>query len=100
MCCCRTTRGNDWPESLEPIAAYNGSQKHHHPEEHVLNPAATDALSGSESTATRKIQLLNVSIDDLTMEELLARFDHGILCTIHSDMLMWFQKDPEFYEMS
>jgi exopolysaccharide biosynthesis WecB/TagA/CpsF family protein len=65
-----------------------------------LNPAATDALSGSESTATRKIQLLNVSIDDLTMEELLARFDHGILCTIHSDMLMWFQKDPEFYEMS
>jgi len=50
--------------------------------------------------STRKVQLLNVAIDDLTIDELLARFDRGTLCTIHSDMLMWLQKDREFYEIS
>src|SRR5262249_55331417 len=36
---------------------------------------------------------------NLTMEELLARLDRGTICTIHSDMLMWLQRDREFYEI-
>jgi exopolysaccharide biosynthesis WecB/TagA/CpsF family protein len=65
-----------------------------------LNPADTVARSSAERTSTSKIQLLNVAIDNLTMEELLARFDRGTLCTIHSDMLMWLQKDRDFYEIA
>lgn len=66
----------------------------------ALNSVGTAPLSESESTSTRKVRLLNVMIDDLTMEELLARFDRGVLCTIHSDMLMYLQRDREFHEIT
>jgi N-acetylglucosaminyldiphosphoundecaprenol N-acetyl-beta-D-mannosaminyltransferase len=64
------------------------------------NAVSTFSSSASESAPNRKVQLLNVAVDDLSMEELLARFDRGTICTIHSDMLMWLQKDREFYEQS
>jgi N-acetylglucosaminyldiphosphoundecaprenol N-acetyl-beta-D-mannosaminyltransferase len=68
--------------------------------EEISNAERTTARSASGGAPARKVQLLNVAVDDLTMDELLARFDRGTICTIHSDMLMWLQKDREFYEQS
>ncbi|HXJ84552.1 MAG TPA: WecB/TagA/CpsF family glycosyltransferase, partial [Candidatus Methylomirabilis sp.] len=76
------------------------SEKSHHPGAGASNPAGPDALSDAASAPTRTIQLLNVRIDNLTMDELLARFDRGTLCTVHSDMLMWLQKDRALYEIA
>src|SRR5262249_22322775 len=69
------------------------------PGDHVSHSAVIEPISGPQSTPAEKVKLLNVEIDNLTMEELLARFDRGTICTIHSDMLMWLQRDPEFYEI-
>ena len=46
-----------------------------------------------------RIRLLNVEIDDVTMDELLASFREGMLLTVHVDMIMKLQKDREFYEI-
>jgi exopolysaccharide biosynthesis WecB/TagA/CpsF family protein len=75
-------------------------------ESNLLAPQASSNVLGrfssstSERASDRKVQLLNVAVDDLTMDELLVRLDRGTICTIHSDMLMWLQKDREFYEQS
>ncbi len=47
----------------------------------------------------RKVQLLNVTVDDITMDELLASFREGLLLTLHVDMIMKLQKDRDFYEI-
>lgn len=44
------------------------------------------------------IRILNVDVDDITMDELLERRDGAIL-TMHVDMLMKFQKNREFYSL-
>ena len=46
-----------------------------------------------------KIQILNVSVDNITMKELLDSFDQGLLMTLHVDMIMKLQTDREFYEI-
>jgi len=46
-----------------------------------------------------RIRLLNVEIDDITMDELLATFREGMLLTVHVDMIMKLQKDREFYQL-
>src|SRR5512141_1586034 len=46
-----------------------------------------------------RVRLLNVEIDDITMDELLATFREGMLLTVHVDMIMKLQKDREFYEL-
>jgi hypothetical protein len=45
------------------------------------------------------VRLLNVDVDDLTMDELLAGFKEGMLLTLHVDMIMKLQHDEEFYEL-
>ena len=50
-------------------------------------------------STSRSIQLLNVAIDNITMDELLERFQEGTILTVHSDMLVKLQKDREFYEL-
>lgn len=47
----------------------------------------------------RKVRLLNVDIDDITMDELVEGFREGMLLTVHVDMIMKLQKDREFYEL-
>lgn len=47
----------------------------------------------------RKVRLLNVDVDDVTMNELVTGFREGILLTLHVDMIMKLQKDAEFYQM-
>jgi len=47
----------------------------------------------------KKVRLLNVDIDDVTMDELVAGFREGMLLTVHVDMIMKLQKDREFWEL-
>jgi exopolysaccharide biosynthesis WecB/TagA/CpsF family protein len=47
----------------------------------------------------RRVRLLNVDVDDVTMDELLDSFREGLLLTLHVDMLMKLQQDREFYEI-
>jgi hypothetical protein len=39
----------------------------------------------------RKVRLLNVEVDDITMEELVETFRQGVLLTLHVDMIMKLQ---------
>lgn len=47
----------------------------------------------------RRVRLLNVEVDDVTMDELVDSFREGLLLTLHVDMIMKLQKDREFYEI-
>lgn len=47
----------------------------------------------------RKVRLLNVDVDDLTLDELVDGFREGTMLTLHVDMIMKLQQDREFYEM-
>lgn len=47
---------------------------------------------------SQKVRVLNVDIDNLTTDELLARYNEGLLVTPNADHLMKLQKDREFYE--
>ncbi len=47
----------------------------------------------------RRVQLLNVWVDDVTMDELLASFREGMLLTLHVDMIMKLQRDREFFDI-
>ncbi len=47
----------------------------------------------------RKVRLLNVDVDDVSMDELVETFRQGIILTLHSDMMMKLQKDREFYDL-
>jgi exopolysaccharide biosynthesis WecB/TagA/CpsF family protein len=46
-----------------------------------------------------KIKLLNVEVDDVSMEELVETFRRGVMLTLHVDMIMKLQRDREFYEL-
>ena len=48
---------------------------------------------------TERVTLLNVDVDDITMDELVKSFRRGLLLTLHVDMIMKLQKDREFYEI-
>jgi exopolysaccharide biosynthesis WecB/TagA/CpsF family protein len=45
------------------------------------------------------VRILNVDVDDVTMDELVDSFREGLLLTVHVDMIMKLQKDREFYEL-
>jgi N-acetylglucosaminyldiphosphoundecaprenol N-acetyl-beta-D-mannosaminyltransferase len=45
----------------------------------------------------RKVKLLNVEVDDITMDELVEELRAGVLLTLHVDSIMKLQKDREFY---
>lgn len=47
----------------------------------------------------QRVRLLNVDVDNITMEELVDSFRQGLLLTLHVDMIMKLQKDREFYEI-
>jgi N-acetylglucosaminyldiphosphoundecaprenol N-acetyl-beta-D-mannosaminyltransferase len=46
-----------------------------------------------------RVRLLNVEIDNISMDELVNTFQKGLLLTLHVDMIMKLQKDREFYQM-
>lgn len=47
----------------------------------------------------KKVRLLNVDVDDMTLDELVDSFRDGMLLTLHVDMLMKLQTDREFYDI-
>jgi exopolysaccharide biosynthesis WecB/TagA/CpsF family protein len=47
----------------------------------------------------QRVRLLNVDVDDVTMDEVVESFREGALLTLHVDMIMKLQKDREFYEL-
>ncbi len=47
----------------------------------------------------QKVRLLNVDVDNITMDELVDTFRQGALLTLHVDSIMKLQKDREFYEL-
>ena len=47
----------------------------------------------------KKVRLLNVDVDNITLDELVDSFQEGLLLTLHVDMIMKLQKDQEFYEL-
>jgi len=47
----------------------------------------------------RKVRLLNAEVDDITMDELVETFRHGVMLTLHVDSIMKLQKDREFYRL-
>jgi len=46
-----------------------------------------------------KVRLLNVEVDNISMEELVNSFRQGVLLTLHVDSIMKLQKDREFYQL-
>ncbi len=46
-----------------------------------------------------RVRLLNVDVDDVTMDELVEGFREGLLLTLHVDMIMKLQHDAEFYRI-
>jgi len=46
-----------------------------------------------------RFRLLNVEVDDITMDELVDSFREGVLLTLHVDMIMKLQRDREFYDL-
>jgi len=49
------------------------------------------------TTVRDRVKLLNVEVDNTTMDEILDSFRDGLLLTVHVDMIMKLQKDPDFY---
>ena len=47
----------------------------------------------------KRVRLLNVDVDDITMDELVDSFREGLLLTLHVDMIMKLQQDREFYDL-
>jgi N-acetylglucosaminyldiphosphoundecaprenol N-acetyl-beta-D-mannosaminyltransferase len=47
----------------------------------------------------RRVRLLNVDVDDITMEELVENFREGVMLTLHVDSIMKLQSDQEFYAL-
>jgi N-acetylglucosaminyldiphosphoundecaprenol N-acetyl-beta-D-mannosaminyltransferase len=47
----------------------------------------------------RKVRLLNVDVDDITMDELVENFREGVMLTLHVDSIMKLQKDRDFYRL-
>jgi exopolysaccharide biosynthesis WecB/TagA/CpsF family protein len=52
-----------------------------------------------DARTVHRVRLLNVDVDDVTMDELVGSFREGMLLTLHVDMIMKLQKDREFYEI-
>lgn len=46
-----------------------------------------------------KVRILNVEVDDISMDELVERVREGVILTLHVDMIMKLQKDREFYHL-
>jgi N-acetylglucosaminyldiphosphoundecaprenol N-acetyl-beta-D-mannosaminyltransferase len=46
-----------------------------------------------------RVPILNAWVHDVTLKEVVEKFTEGTLLTLHVDMIMKLQKDPEFYDL-
>ena len=58
-----------------------------------------DVMTNSYEQAGARVRLLNVGVDNTSMDELVDNFKEGLLLTLHVDMIMKLQKDREFYNI-
>ena len=66
--------------------------------------AQDDSMMASDSdhaqeVGYKKVPLLNAFVHDVTMDEVVRDFNEGLMLTLHVDMIMKLQQDPEFYEI-
>ena len=47
----------------------------------------------------KRVQMLNAYVHDVTMDEVVENFTSGAMLTLHVDMAMKLQQDPEFYNI-
>src|ERR1700687_5699523 len=62
-------------------------------------PLAAVRPEAGKVSAYRKVRLLNVDVDDITMDELVENFRQGVMLTLHVDMIMKLQKDRDSYQL-
>ena len=48
---------------------------------------------------SNKVKILNVEIDNITQEELLAQLKQGVLVTPNVDQIVKMQKDRDYYDI-
>ena len=56
-------------------------------------------MSSRYDKAGGRVRLLNVQVDNTSMNDLVETFHEGLLLTLHVDMIMKLQRDREFYEL-
>jgi len=49
--------------------------------------------------AMKRVQMLNAYVHDVTMDEVVEKFTSGAMLTLHVDMAMKLQQDPEFHSI-
>lgn len=59
----------------------------------------TTADVPAAGTERKTVQLLNVRVDDVTLDDLVRDFREGTMLTLHVDMIMKLQRDREFYDL-
>jgi exopolysaccharide biosynthesis WecB/TagA/CpsF family protein len=57
------------------------------------------AASKKMISPCERIKILNASVDNISMHDLVHNFREGMLLTLHVDMIMKLQKDREFYNI-
>ena len=57
----------------------------------MLDSLSEDGPRVQDMNQYRKVRLLNVDVDDVTMDELVSEFRQGLLMTLHADMIMKLQ---------
>lgn len=69
----------------------------------IATPDDSQMVSDTDTTPRelgyKKVPLLNAFVHDVTMDEVVRDFDEGLMLTLHVDMIMKLQQDPEFYEI-
>ena len=56
-------------------------------------------VASKHDGVSSRVRLLNVDIDNISMDQLVDTFQKGLLLTLHVDMIMKLQKDREFYAL-
>lgn len=46
-----------------------------------------------------RVDIMNAYVHDISMDELIEKFDRGLLLTLHVDMIMKLQTDRDFYKI-
>src|SRR5678815_973219 len=56
-------------------------------------------MARADFSGAKRVRLLNIEVQDVTMDELLGSFREGLLTTLNVDMIVKLQKDRDFYEV-
>ena len=54
---------------------------------------------GLDRATEPRVPLLNAFVHDVSMDEIVQEFDHGVMLTLHVDMMIKLQSDRAFYDL-